>query len=83
MKTNDIIYNRTSGKLYQDCIPYISKIFKDEIAAEAYLSQVGLHLRSSAKQSKILDPCKHNLNKHNSKDSNFPSARKIINLAIF
>ena len=54
METNDITYNLASGKIYQGGVPYISKIFRDETEAEGYLSQVGLHIRSSAKQSEFL-----------------------------
>ena len=54
METNDITYNRASGKIYQGGVPYISKIFRDEAEAKDYLSQVGLHLRLSARQSEIL-----------------------------
>ena len=54
MKTNDITYNRASGKIYQGGVPYINKIFRDENEAEDYLSQVGLHIRSSARQSESL-----------------------------
>ena len=54
METNEITYNRASGKIYLGGIPYISKIFRDEVEAEEYLSQVGLHLRSSARQSEFL-----------------------------
>jgi hypothetical protein len=54
METNDITYNRASGKLYQGGIPYISKVFRDEIEAEVYLSQVGLHVHPSTKQSEFL-----------------------------
>ena len=43
-----------AGKIYQGGVPYISKIFRDESEAENYLSQVGLHLRSSTKQSEFL-----------------------------
>jgi len=51
METNDITYNRASGKLYQGGIPYISKVFRDEIEAEVYLSQV---VHPSTKQSEFL-----------------------------
>jgi hypothetical protein len=66
METNDITYNRASGKIYQGGVPYISKIFRDETEAEDYLSQVGLHIRLSAKQSEFLTPCKTNSSKHKS-----------------
>jgi hypothetical protein len=66
METNDITYNRASGKLYKDGAPYINKIFRDETEAENYLNQVGLHLRSSAKQTEFLPSLQTQLNKHKS-----------------
>ena len=63
METNDITYNQASGTIYQGGIPYISKIFKDETEAEDCLSQVGLHIRSSARQSEFLSPTNISLNK--------------------
>jgi hypothetical protein len=63
METNDITYNRASGKLYQGGAPYISRIFRDEKEAEDYLSQVGLHLRSSAEQSEFLPLTNTSLNR--------------------
>ena len=61
METNDITYNRASGKIYQGGVPYISKIFRDETEAEDYLSQVGLHIRLSAKQSEFLPSLQNQL----------------------
>ena len=54
MTTNDITYNRSSGKVYLGGIPYFSKIFKDEEDAENFLKHVGLHLHLSVKKFKFL-----------------------------
>jgi len=62
METNEITYNRASGKIYQDGVPYINKIFRDEAEAEDYLSQVGLNIRSSARQSEFLNTSQTKIN---------------------
>ena len=53
MATDGITYNQSSGKLYQNGVPYLNHIFMNEAEAEDYLNHLGLHLHKAG-QSNIL-----------------------------
>ena len=51
MEKDHITYNHSSGKLYQDGMPYLPQAFVNEAEAMNYLNKIGLKSRSKEQKS--------------------------------